>query len=43
MDLSHCIPVNPGFPLDSPQRPADAPKGDYLLFLFFAQDIAYEN
>jgi hypothetical protein len=27
--------------LDPPQRPAQPPQCDYLLFLFFVQDIAH--
>ena len=28
-------------PLDAPRRPAQAAQCEYLLFLFFAQDIAH--
>ena len=37
------IAVNPGIPLDSPQRPAHPAQCQYLLFLLFAQDIAHES
>ena len=33
--------ANAGLLLDAPQRPAQPPQRDDLLFLFFAQDIAH--
>ena len=33
--------TNAGVPLDSPQRPAQPPKGDDLLFLLFVQDVTH--
>ena len=37
------IAINPGLPLDSPQRPADAHQSGNLLLSLFAQGIAHEN
>ena len=36
-----CFATNAGVPLDSPQRPAQPPKGDDLLFLLFVQDVTH--
>ena len=38
---SHRFATNAGIPLDSPQRPAQPPQGDDLLFLFFFQDVTH--
>jgi hypothetical protein len=32
---------NTGIPLDSPQRPAQPPQSEDLLFLFFGQDVTH--
>ena len=38
-----CVAVNPGIAFDSAQWPAEAAQRDYLVLLFFVQDIAHEN